>query len=710
MADDSPIAREVFVNIPKPLEVAFYLAVATGLFLVAWLMSLRVRNYERGKPDNRRTNKGNVHRRMRDFRAGVWMRTLLRDPAAGVMHSFIYFGFLVLFIVTVLLEIDHQLPDSLKFLHGRTYQAYAFIGDLFGLVFLTGLALGVRAPLRRQRPYRIRIKTKPEHLVILLTFLAIAITGFTTEAFRIAALRKSLGAGANFENWSFVGWALAGLVKNESLRTLQDLHRWSWGIHVISFLAFLVILPTTMLRHMITTPMNMYLKDRPRPKGAMREMPNLMETELETFGASTIEDFTWKQLFDTDACTICGRCTSVCPAHATGKPLDPREIVNKIGEVMTATGDPAVSPPVGYDKAITVTADNLFERITSEELWSCTTCKACDEICPVNIEILDKILDMRRYLSLMESDFPASLGNVYRSMENSGNVYGLNQGERGDWAESMEGVEIVDPGSGDLDHEYLYWVGCAGSFDDRNKKTSRAVAKLLQRANIDFAILGPSELCTGDSARRSGNEYIFQMLAMQNIEALDGLGVKKIITQCPHCFNTLKNEYPQLNGNYEVVHHSELLMTLIADGRLSMAGASLSERVTYHDSCYLGRHNDVYLAPRNVIGSLAGIEIVEMPRNGTKGMCCGAGGARMWMEETIGKKVNVERTQEALATGAERIAVACPYCYVMMDDGVKGEGRDEDVKVSDIAELLLEALENEPELAAPAGGDFEPGL
>jgi Fe-S oxidoreductase len=350
----------------------------------------------------------------------------------------------------------------------------------------------------------------------------------------------------------------------------------------------------------------------------------------------------------------------------------------------------------------------LFERITSEELWACTSCKACDEICPVNIEILDKILDMRRYLSLMESNFPASLGNVYRSMENSGNVYGMNQGERGDWADQLEGVEIVEPG-GAFDHEYLYWVGCAGSFDDRNKKTSRAMAKLLKRAGIDFAILGPSEMCTGDSARRSGNEYIFQMLAMQNIETLDGLGVKKIITQCPHCFNTLKNEYPQLDGHYEVVHHSELLMQLIADGRLSMAGASLSERVTYHDSCYLGRHNDVYLAPRKVIGSLAGIDIVEMPRNGTRGMCCGAGGARMWMEETIGKKVNTERAQEAIATGAERIAVACPFCYVMMDDGVKGEGKDEEVVVSDIAEVILEALDREPTTPAPVTANFPTG-
>jgi Fe-S oxidoreductase len=706
--DDSRIAREVFVNVPAALEVAFYVAVATGLFVTAWLTSLRVRNYERGKPDNRRTNRGNVHRRMRDFRRGVWMRTLLRDPAAGVMHSMIYFGFLVLFIVTIILEVDHQLPDSLKFLHGRTYQAYAFTADLFGLVFLAGITW---AFVRRyaQRPYRIRIKTKPEHLVILTTFAVIGVSGFVAEGFRIAALRGAAGPAANFEKWSFVGWAISSIFDGWHVQTLLDLHRWAWTAHVVAFLAFLVILPTTMLRHMITSPMNMYLRDRPRPKGAMREMPNLMETELETFGASTVEDFTWKQLFDTDACTICGRCTSVCPAHATGKPLDPREIVNKTGEVMALTGTPPVSPPVGIDREITVTADSLFERITAEELWSCTSCKACDEICPVNIEILDKILDMRRYLSLMESNFPASLGNVYRSMENSGNVYGMNQGERGDWADSLEGVTIVEPG-GDFDHEYLYWVGCAGSFDDRNKKTSRAMAKLLTRAGIDFAILGPSEMCTGDSARRSGNEYIFQMLAMQNIETLDGLGVKKIITQCPHCFNTLKNEYPQLDGHYEVIHHSEFLMQLINDGRLSMAGASLSERVTYHDSCYLGRHNDVYLAPRKVIGSLAGIDIVEMPRNGTRGMCCGAGGARMWMEETIGKKVNTERAQEAIATGAERIAVACPFCYVMMDDGVKGEGKDEEVAVSDIAEVILEALEREPTNPKPVTANFPTGL
>jgi Fe-S oxidoreductase len=364
---------------------------------------------------------------------------------------------------------------------------------------------------------------------------------------------------------------------------------------------------------------------------------------------------------------------------------------------------------VGVDREIVVTAPNVFERITSEEIWACTTCKACDEICPVNIEILDKILDMRRYLSLMESDFPTELGNTYRAMENSGNAYGLNQGERGDWAASVEGVEIVEAGDA-FDHEYLYFVGCAGSFDDRNKKTSRALAKLMQRAGLDFAILGPGEMCNGDQARRSGNEYIFQMLGMQNVETFNAMGVKKIVTQCPHCFNVLKNEYSQIGGNYEVIHHSQLLDQLVADGRLSLAGASLEERVTYHDSCYLGRHNDVYLAPRRVVGSLAGIDLVEMPRNGTKGMCCGAGGARMWMEEHIGKKVNTERSQEAIATGASRIAVACPFCYVMFDDGVKGEGADEEVKVQDIAEILWEAMESETDHTAPLGGTFETGI
>ncbi|KGA14586.1 putative iron-sulfur protein [freshwater metagenome] len=683
--DDSPVTREVFGGIPSSLKIAFYVMTSILLVYGAVLFGQRVKNWTRGKPDDRRTTKKNVKRRLGDFRAGVYMQTLLRDPAAGIMHSLIYFSFLVLLAVTTILEINHQVPEAWKFLNGNVYMAYSFIGDLAGLCLFVGVMWAI---IRRyvQRPYRIRIKSKPEHAVILGVFLAITVTGFGTEAWRIAETGMP-----SFERWSFVGWPLAKLIENSS--NLAGGHQVWWILHVLSFFAFLVILPVTMLRHMFTSPLNMYLKDRERPKGAMKPMPNLMETELESFGASTIEDFTWKQLLDLDACTMCGRCTSVCPAHATGKSLDPREIVLKSGEVMAATGTPQVSPPLGVVADITISANSLFERVTPEEVWACTSCKACDEICPVNIEILDKILDMRRYLSLMESNFPTELGNAYRSMENSGNPWGMSQADRGDWAEKFEGIEILD-GSSPLEAEYLYWVGCAGSFDDKNKKVTQAMAQLLQRSGISFSILGPSELCTGDPARRSGNEYIFQMLAMQNIETLNGMGVKKIITQCPHCFNTLANEYPQMGGNYEVVHHSQFLEFLIDSGKLDLSKAKLEERVVYHDSCYLGRHNDVYMAPRNVIGSLGGIEIVEASRNGTKGMCCGAGGGRMWMEESTGKQVNIERSQELLRTGATKIAVACPFCYIMIDDGVKAQGVEEDeVKVADISMHILEALE-----------------
>ncbi|MGA0780267.1 MAG: heterodisulfide reductase-related iron-sulfur binding cluster [Ilumatobacteraceae bacterium] len=701
--NDSPIHREVFGGIPGPLKVAFYTVIPALILWGSFRFADRVRNWGRGAPDRRRTTTKNAKNRLRDFRAGVYMQTLLRDSAAGLMHSLIYFGFLILLGVTTVLEVDHQLPESLKFLHGDVYRGYVFVGDFAGLMFTAGV---VWAIVRRyvQRPYRIRIKTKPEHAVILGVLLAIGVSGFGAEMFRIAENQAS-GLNMNHEKWSFIGYPLAQAVDGWSLSSLELWHQGWWIAHVLTFVAFLVILPLTMLRHIFTSPLNMYLKDRERPKGAMKAMPNLTETSLETFGAAVVEDFTWKQLLDTDACTMCGRCTSVCPAHATGKMLDPREIVLKTGEVMAATASHApggrVSPPLGTDPEITISANSLFERITAEEVWSCTSCKACDEICPVNIEILDKILDMRRYLSLMESNFPAELGNAYRAMENQGNPWGMNQGDRAEWAKDLD-VDIVDPGDA-FSHEYLYWVGCAGSFDDKNKKVTQSMAKLLSRAGIDVAILGPSEMCTGDSARRSGNEYLFQMLAMPNIEALNGMGVKKIITQCPHCFNTLANEYPQLGGNYEVIHHTQLLEQLIDSGQLDVSNATLEERITYHDSCYLGRHNDVYMAPRKVVASIKGVEVVEMSRNGTKGMCCGAGGARMWMEESIGTKVNDERAREALSTGASRVATACPFCYIMLDDGVKGAGVEEDqVRVGDIAIHLLEAIENgERQLANP---------
>jgi Fe-S oxidoreductase/nitrate reductase gamma subunit len=669
---EAEVSRQVFGNIPNLLVALFYGLVASFLAMSIGLFAMRARNWERGAAE-RRT--GLFKLRLRRFVDAVSMRTVARDPAVGIMHSLIYWGFVVLFLGTVTLEIDHLLPVRFKFLEGEVYQGYSLILDLAGVMFLLGL---LWAAVRRYgaRPERIAAKTRPEDAWILLLLATIGVTGLLTEAARI-----SLAGQPAFEKWSIVGFPLSSLVP---MSDASGIHQGLWILHAAAFFAFLVVLPVTKLRHMITTPVNLALSPKERPKGAMREMPNLMEaTDIESVGASTVGEFTWKQLLDTDACTICGRCTAVCPAQNTGKTLDPREIVLKLGTVASLTADPAQSPPLGVDAGITVSSDNVFELITSEEIWACTTCRACDEACPAGIEIVDKILDMRRFKSLMESDFPSELGKAYVSMENSSNPYGVDQNTRGDWTDSLDfDVKRLDePG---VTAEYLMWVGCAGSFDDRNRNVTIATARLLNKADVDFGILGAKELCTGDPARRTGNEYVFQGLALQNIETLNDLGVDKIITQCPHCFNTLGNEYPQFGGEYTVMHHSELLSELVDEGRL--VPESTGETIVFHDPCYLGRHNDTFLAPRTIVDA-SGVR-VEMKRNGTNSFCCGAGGGKFWFEEDEGTRVNRERTEEAVETGADVIATGCPFCYVMIDDGVKDLGADEQVVVQDLSMLL----------------------
>ncbi len=678
------VGREVFGNIGIPLQALFYIGVSGFLGVMFYLFALRAENWQRGGAD-RRT--GQWKERVKRLAAGLSMKTLMRDRAAGLMHSLVYWGFLLLFLGTVTLEIDHLLPIAWKFLEGTTYQVYSAILDAAALAFLGGL---LWALIRRygQRPWRLRSKTKPEDGLILGVLALIGITGLLTEAARIALVGRP-----TFELASFVGYPLSYLIPTSAA---AGLHQLFWIIHAVAFFAFLIVLPTTKLRHMVTSPANMFMSPNDRPKGAMRAIPNLMENEIETIGAAVIEDFSWKQIFDTDACTVCGRCTSVCPANLTGKPLDPREMVLKVGEVAASTAPKPITTPVSMAMGITIETPSVFERVTPEELWSCTTCGACDEICPVNIEILDKILDMRRYKSLMEADFPTELGKAYVAMENQGNPWGLSQTNRADWTKGLEFPVPVLGEDGVESAEYLFWVGCAGSFDDRNIAVSQATARLLHQAGIEFAILGQKEMCTGDPARRSGNEYVYQQLALQNIETLDTFGVTKIITQCPHCFNTLGNEYPQLDGNYEVVHHTQMLAELLKAKRLRTKPTGPQKRVTYHDPCYLGRHNDVYKAPREVVMASGNIELVEMPRHGTKGLCCGAGGARFWMEEQIGKKINIERAEEALATGAQEVAVSCPYCYVMIDDGVKELGRD-DVVVRDVSMMMMDTLVQGPD-------------
>ncbi len=673
------IGREVFGNVPDSVVLLFYFTVAGFIWLMVHLLAVRSASWLQGGADPRW---GDWGQRIRRLSQGLRMKTLMRDPRSGVMHAMIYYGFVVLFLGTVTLEIDHLLPGNLKFLHGWFYQGYSAVLDLASLVYLGGI--GFAAVLRYGiRPWRTRSKTKPEDMLILITLAMIGVTGLLTEAARISLVGRPA-----FETWSFVGYPLSALIPESAA---SEFHLAMWITHVATFLLFLVVLPVTKLRHMFTSPVNMLMSQHDRPKGAMRPMPNLLEADdIDTIGAGLASDLTWKQIFDTDACTICGRCTSVCPANITGKPLDPREMVLKTGEVAAANA--GIAPPIG-SLAVLASDAGLFDRITAEEAFACTTCRACDEICPVDIEIVDRILDMRRHLTLMESDFPAELGKAFVAMENQSNPWGLSQQSRGDWTSELDFEVPVFGENGKETAEYLWFVGCAGSFDDRNTAVSVALARLLHEAEIDFAILAKRELCNGDPARRAGNEFVFQQLAIQNIETFQDVGVKKVITQCAHCFNTIANEYPQFGGEYEVVHHSQLLVELMAQGRLPEPRKSdgVRKKIAYHDPCYLGRHNDVYVAPREVLAAAGGIDVVEMPRHGTRALCCGAGGARFWMEEQTGKKVNIERAEEALATGADEIAIACPFCFVMLDDGVKELNRG-DIPVRDIAMILADGL------------------
>ena len=681
---DITTGRQVFVNIPKVLQYIFYILSSATIFISGYLFSLRVKNWNRGKPENRTAK---TSKRLSNLLNGLTMKTLLRFKAAGLMHSLIYVGFLGLFAGTVTLEIHHLMPPSLKFLKGQTYIVYSFLLELATLAFLLGLFWAL---FRRifGTEFRIKTKTNLDDYLTLSILILLGVTGITTEAGRIA-----LENFPEYEKWSFVGYFFAKLIP---LQNPEIFHRLSWIIHVVLFLAFLISIPLSKLRHIFTSPANMFFAPRERPKGAMKDIGNLLEMEdIDTVGVETIEHFSWKQLMDLDACTVCGRCTSVCPANQTGKALDPREIILKLGQVMADSGTPQVTSTVMTPPVLKVNSSNVFERITSEEVWACTSCKACDEICPVNIEILDKILDMRRHLALMASDFPTELGKAYVAMENSANPWGASQNDRLKWSDDLDFEVPVINESNCEEYDYLYWVGCAGAFDDRNIPVTKAVATLLKRAGVSFAVLGPKEVCTGDSARRTGNEYVFQQLAIQNIENMKNLKVEKIITQCPHCFNTIANEYPQLGGEFEVIHHSQLLTELVQSGRIEVGTSDKPHKITYHDSCYLGRHNDIYTAPREIVGSIGGIEIREMKRQGTKSFCCGAGGGRMWMEESVGKKVNIERSQEAIDTGADEVAVACPFCFIMMDDGVKELGYGDQVKVRDVSLILLDNLKKD---------------
>ncbi|HWQ24474.1 MAG TPA: (Fe-S)-binding protein [Gaiellaceae bacterium] len=600
-------------------------------------------------------------------------RKLLQRLVPGLMHAAIFWGFLVLF-PTILLALVHAadrepgLPDGsvLGWLDRQGW--FAFLVDLFACLVLAGVATAF-AIRKVQRPRRFEGSHLREADLILALIAGIVTTLLAWHASQIA-----LGLNAWPAAWSPVSDALSGVFGDGT--ATEALERALVWAHVLIILSFLVYLPYSKHLHIVTAAVNVFF-GRTRARGRLEPLRfDLPEEELR-FGAGTAAELTWKEILDTLSCTECGRCQDVCPAYATGKELSPKLLIMGLRDHVRAEGPKLLADPAA------ATAPLVPGAVSDEVVWDCVTCGACVHECPVSIEHVDHIVDLRRHLVMVESRFPVEADPMLRDVERAGNPWGKPQAERAAWAEGL-GLRVLEPG--DPAPEVLYWVGCAGSFDERARVSARATARLLLAAGLEVAILGPRESCTGDPARRMGNEYVFQSLAERNVATLDAAGATKIVTSCPHCFNTLANEYPDFGGRYEVVHHTELLAELVREGRLRPRPGA--QAITYHDSCYLARHNDVLAAPRELVGAVG--RPLEMARSGRRTFCCGAGGAHMWLEER-GSAINEERVREAAATGAETLAVACPFCTMMLDDGVKQSGRE--LRVADVSTLLAEALE-----------------
>jgi len=617
-------------------------------------------------------------------------KKLLRWTVPGLAHAFTFWGFTVL-----MLTILEAYGDLFK----KTFAIWGFghnpvlglIEDFFVVAVLVALCVFAmirikNAPARRERNSRF-YGSHTDAAWLTLGFIALVM--ITLLLYR--------GAQANTGDFPYTWWAFASHGIGKALHPLGSgvnsvLETTFLILNICAIVGFLVFLSYSKHLHIVAAPINVATSRRPRALGALDKTPDMdMEnvTEETVFGAGLIEHFTWKQMLDFVTCTECGRCQSVCPAWNTGKPLSPKLVIMGLRDNMFSQASRLLSNQNGDAPGEPETL--VPNTIEPDVLWSCVTCGACVEECPVDIEHVDAIVDMRRYEVLMESRFPTEAGLMLRNIENQGDPWGLGTSKRADWTQSLDfEIPVVTDTIPD-DVEYLYWVGCAGALDERARKGVQSTARMLHRAGVSFAILGPKESCTGDPARRLGNEYLYQEQAKANVETLNVVGAKKIVVTCPHCFNSLKNEYPSLGGDFEVIHHSQLLDDLVKTGKLT-PGQGYRGTVTYHDPCYLGRHNRVFDQPRSVLDAIPGVEQVEMRRCREKSFCCGAGGARMWMEETIGKRINMERTDEALTTGADVVTTACPYCMIMLDDAVRANNKEEEVRVLDLSQLVEESL------------------
>ncbi|MBC7693385.1 MAG: (Fe-S)-binding protein [Methylotenera sp.] len=599
-------------------------------------------------------------------------KAVLKKKNAGIMHAIIFWGFIV--ITTGTLEqfaTTLYAPANFEFIGQSAYKGLAFLQDFFTVAVLLAVFY---ACYRRfvVRPEGLG-KSRDANIVLALTG-SLMVSILLMNAFHILGLDPWYKHSLAFSNG--IAQALSSLgLSPEAYTNLGTFFKW---IHMGLVLGFAVYIPSSKHLHIVAAGPNTFLRTLPREKG-MKPI-NFEDETVTQYGAAKITDLSWKDALDYYSCTECGRCQDLCPAHNTQKPLTPKMLILDLKENMYRNKEKLLA---GKYEEISPIMD---ENVTEDVIWACTSCRACEIACPVFIEHTDKIYEIRRNLVMMESKFPAEVQSVFKNMETNASPWAFSAADRGNWAEGLAIKTMAE----DANVDVLLWVGCAGSYDDRNKKVLKAFASLLKKAGVKFAILGTEEQCTGDPARRIGNEYLYQTLAKANIETLNRYAVKQIVTACPHCFNTIKNEYKDFGGQYEVHHHSQYIAKLIGEGKLKPT-KGVDETVTFHDSCYLGRWNNVYDQPRDVIKSLPAVRLVEMKSNHDQSMCCGAGGGRMWMEETIGKRVNVARTEQALATKAGIIAASCPFCMTMMSDGVKTKDMQDKVRVMDIAELMDQA-------------------
>ncbi len=638
-----------------------------------------------------------------------------KERASGIMHALIFWGFCVLLIRSITLYGEGYVHGFQLPLLGES----SILGYLY--ILLKDIMEGVVLIMVIWAFYR-RLVVKPDrlhntweaYLVLgMIGVLMISDLLYDGARFNLIASYGNPGDLHYFNNptfgqeflWTPVTILAGNVISGFSATGMERVMGLMFWIHIITQLAFLNFLPLGKHFHVITSLPNVFLKtlDYPHEKIKLLDLEDESVWEDETLGVNHLHQLNWKQGLDLYTCTECGRCKEVCPTYTTDKPLNLHDFNDTLKAELYANADNLI---LRAKLAKTLTGDEEADAKTKEKiavfkpekalvgdvialdtLWACTTCRACEQVCPVTIEHVPRIIAMRQGQTLMQGEYPEELNTAFKGLERNGNPWGIGYDKRADWAEGLDVKLMADH----PDADYLLWVGCAGSFDDRTQKVSRALVKILKAADVDFAILGTEEKCTGDFARRAGNEMMYQMMATENIEVLNGYNVKKIIAACPHCLNTLKHDYPQMGGHYEVIHHSDFVNQLIADGKIRVK-KSLAGTLTYHDPCYLGRYNEIYDAPRDVLNSLSSQGLNELPRHGTESFCCGAGGGRMWMEETIGSRINVERSREIVEENAETVAVGCPFCLTMIEDGMKELDKDEDIKTRDIAELVAEHL------------------